>query len=256
MSDEVTRAATEVDETAQGQVGTTSEPARDAETAEQKAARLERELENERGKQAAWQQRIAEAEARAVEVESNATPPTGATPTNPTQKLISEMQWYQQRIANAAANNQYDPEAERLLRLAQQDYQGMQWQAIRQRELPKLARVPEKYRAKTQDVFDTGRFLTMEDAAIAAQGIVLAQEAEAGSTDAARRRAADEAAARAAAAKPDTGGGSGREPAAAMEPTKMTGSEWKRRIAGMTRTAAEAEWKKLDSGQLQVDWTR
>lgn len=193
-----------------------------------------------------------QANARIAELESNAQPPTGATSANPAQRLMTEIGWYQQRIAN----NQYDFEAERMLRLATAELQGMQWQAHRERELPKLSKVPEKFRAQTQQIFDTGRFLTMEDAAIAAQGVVLSQESTAGAADSARRKAADEAATRAAGAKPDTGGGSGREPGTATELQKMTGSEFKKRTAGMQRQSAEKEWQKIDAGQLEVDWTR
>jgi len=236
-----------------------TDPNAEVEALRKKVEQLEPQVEQGKAEKSSLEEarrQLDQANARIAELESNAQPPTGVASANPAQKLVGEMQWYQQRIANASASNQYDFEAERMLRLASAELQGLQWQAHRERELPKLSKVPEKFRAKTQEMFDTGRFLAMEDAAIAAQGVVLSQESGAGAADAARRKAADDAAARAAAEKPDTGGGSGREPAAATEVQRMTGIEFKKRVAGMSRQSAEKEWQKIDAGQLEVDWTR
>lgn len=235
-----------------------TDPNAEAEALRQEVERLKGAVEQGKAEKTTLEEtkaNLAAAEQRIAELEANGSTPTAAPSASPVQSLTSEMEWYQQRIANARASNLRDPEAERLLRLAQQDYQAMQWHGIRQRELPKLARVPERFRAKTSEMFDTGRFLTMEDAAVAAQGIILAQEAETGAAEIARRKAADEAAARAAAGKPDTGGGSGREPTATMEGRKLTGSEFKKLTANKTPEARKL-WDQLDAGQIEVDWTR
>lgn len=231
-----------------------TDPNAEREALQQEVERLKNAVEQGKAEKSSLEEARAALEAanaRIAELESNAPPPTGATLANPVQKLVNEIGWYQQRLAQ----NPDDFEAERLLRLASGELQGLRWQALRHQEAPKLARVPERFRAKTQEMFDTGRFLTMEDAAIAAQGVILAQEQEVGAAEAARRKAADEAAARVAAGKPDTGGGSGREPAASAERKRLTGSEFKKLTATKTPEARKM-WEQLDAGQLEVDWTR
>lgn len=193
-----------------------------------------------------------QANARIAELESNAPPPTSVAPANPYEALGTEIAQYRNHLS------QYpdDMVVKRILAIAENDARAIQWQMVRNREMSKLPKVAEKFRAKAQELFDTGRFAAIEDAAIAAEGLVLRQESEVGAAETARRKAADEAAARAAAGRPDTGGGSGREPAGATEAQNMTGSEFKKRVAAMSRQSAEKEWQKIDAGQLEVDWTR
>jgi hypothetical protein len=129
------------------QVGTTTEQARDAaaaETAEQKAARLEQELDNERKKQGGWQAKVEEA--NRIIAERSAQPPPSTSAADP---LDQELQ------AAAEALQQYpnDPGYRAAYRLAHAEKQRAEAGRLWAKVQPEFAALPEKYRARAQQIW-------------------------------------------------------------------------------------------------------
>lgn len=218
------------------------------ETPEQEVARLRAALEQSKAEKSTLEEAKRERDAlmdRIAQLEAGGTPPTPPPPAHPGHQLLNEIAQYEQIVA--AEPNNYA--AQRFLRQAKADLIALQWQALREREMPRLMRSDEKYRAKAIELFDTGRYLTAEDALLAARGALLSDD----ELDKARKKAADEAAARLAANKPDTGGGSGTESGVATQKRVYTGSEINR-LQKENPSAARKLWQQIDSGQVEVNW--
>ena len=230
--------------------GTAQGAGANAETEAQELARLRAAHAQSLAEKTGNEQTKAELDAareRIAQLEASGTPPTPAPSANPFDSLAAEIGQYQQIIAGDPTNLV----AQRLLRQAEGDYRSLQWQGVVQRESPKLEKAPEQFKAKAKELFGTGRYLTAEDAILAARGAVLSDD----EIEKARRKAADDAAAALAVKKPDTGGGSGTETAGTTRRRQMTGSEFAQRVKEKTPEAFALR-SELDGGKLEVDWTR
>ena len=204
-----------------GAGGAVAEPVRPSVEPEQKPTltpeeieKLRAENEAHRKNQAAWQAEIEEA--RRIKTEAAGPPPTTG-PANPFESVSAEIAQYRAFVEA----NPNDFAAKRMLRQAEQDYINLQWQALWQRESPKLDAAPESYRAKAKELFMTGTYMTAEAAILSAKGSVLSDEEIVKH----KRLEADAAAAASAAQKPSTSMPSGSEPPGAGK-RKMSHSEY------------------------------
>ena len=169
------------------------------ETAEQKAARLERELADQKALNLSQKSKVEEANRLLQELKSQPPQPPAGGSGDP---LENEIRWLQNQIAATEQllaqypNNVEIANQVYLLRKNLQDAvqrksvsdQNRAWQEAVQRAESEILALPVKHQAKTRELFATGQYLTVGAAFAAAKGSALPDDFD---IESERKRLAD-----------------------------------------------------------------